>query len=654
MYGKRQSHWDCKSLEDILRGRSYTSEEHPLSRNDCQRVAHSLTLWFTTIHEVASWCGLERTYSFANLIRWSGQQSPDVAVLNKECKDCLAILRDFDPDMGPMTFKRYKRWLVARGEGNSVFHLLSSLFYRLWMDPNVFSWLNTICQFWTRLTLKDLEWLETDMVNSYKESEASMKTWYYPMPIMDLLADIIGEWFNDFDTCGCLPRFSNGATREVKRGAGTLQKVKRAKPMRFRQMAAQHLLGLTGDRLVRGGDLFPLEEEYVVWASVPKSVDKRRGISFEDTSTQYLQIAAFDAMDRHLQRHPEIRVNLHDQSLSQKLLLQRGRVWSTVDCSNASDTVTLTLVNHIFSKCPVLRDLVLFLRTPNVLLPDGTMLTMEKCFPMGSALCFPVESIVFASVARLACTLVGIPLDSYRVYGDDTVIDSRAYLMFIRLLQLLNFTVNEDKSFGPWHSFVEACGIEVWLGRDVTPCRLPRGFDIVELRKGRSPQQLLAAIELINRLGEYGLRQPRRYLLKELLAIYRDIPFSVHPELGVYDPNPCNDHLRSRRSTEYDHLDAGIPHDAQVLCVGLRTRHERSVLWEEQLIRGVNPRYELTLLQGAARQRRQDEMTNHHDGYVQRARRCSTTEPDLSLEVRCGPTRDSLRKEWVSLSSLLF
>lgn len=606
---------DGKILEDILQGPVYVEGEHLLSDDDRRRCANALTLWLLVVGDIASSTELERTYSMANLLRWAGRPSIDVAQLQADMKACLAVLRDFDPVMGKRSFRSFKLWLKDRLSGNGVFEFLRPFFYRLFpFSVEAFGSLNTILQFFTRLTLRDAEWLDDDLVSSYVTLETDMREWKYPQTTLDCLRYLVTRWFDGFTIEGCHPNFSNGATAETKRGAGVASKVLAGKRS-IRCALADAEISFHSPYF--GG--FDLNEPCAVWQSVPKGIDKRRGISMEPVVNQYYQYGLFKAFADWFSKGFGPHVKLEDQETSRMMCLIGSNTcrWSTIDLSSASDTVTWQLTCELFKDRPDILRYLDLVRTRFVKLPGGQVLEMAKYAPMGSSLCFPVECIVFAAVASYACWVSGIP-QYYQVYGDDIIIDSRAYLACIDLLTDLHFEVNVDKSFGPASHFLEACGMEAYYGADVTPCRISRRFDIVKLRSGKSPQQLEGSITFANRLGEYGLTHARRYLIRDILDSYGQVPFSVDPEKGIYHPDPENFHLKRRWNKKLHRC------EVQIIC------SHTSQLPGRQDIRLVRTLEEIEL-------RTEAPYAFHNIG--------SFVDFDPQI-VACGPTRTSLRKEW--------
>lgn len=359
-------------------------------------------------------------------------------------------------------------------------------------------------------------------------------------------------------------------------------------------------------------------EKSAVYQLVPKGINKKRGISMEPTENQFWQHAIADSLSDWFDHHPRMKIDLHDQDISRRMCLIGSRTfrYGTIDLSNASDTVTWKLVTLIFSNTTLLTSLSLS-RTRSVSLASS-ILPLAKYAPMGSALCFPIECIVFASIAWLACKRSGCSAD-YRVYGDDIVIPSPAFEECCKILRELHFEVNEEKSYGPYSSFLEACGMEAYWGVDVTPCRLSRWWDIVALRTGKSPTSLEGSIVLANRLSDYCLSETRRYVIEDILSHYDSVPFSVDPERGIYHPDPQNWHLKCRWNP-----------DLQKVEYLVSTCNSRCNKGPSDI------RYQMCL--------EEMELTE----------RTALMDPSDLIEVKVGSTRTTLQKRWCDLSDLRY
>lgn len=613
MHGRKAQPSAARILESHFWGKAWYIGEHRLTKADSHRCAIAFTLWCLCIEDIAPYHCLERSFSTANLIRWSGWPKIDVQVLLDDCKEVLAVIRDYDPIMGRPAFKHYKCWLAERLSSNIMFELLRPLLYRLHGGtPFVFQSLNTILQFWSRLTLLDVDWIENDNIDAYLRLEEDMKHWAYPSTLLDCLRFIVTDWFSGFSLEGLHPDFSNGATAEVKRGQGIAEKVF-ACDRTVNQALADAELSFNSP-YYQG---FSLRDDLKAKVQlVPKGINKKRVISMEPTVNQYYQFALFRGLDAWFHDHPWMNISLDDQDKTRRLALKGSGNYgySTIDLSSASDTVTLTLVESLFRDLPQMWRYMSLVRTRRVEIPDGRTIAIEKYAPMGSALCFPVECVVFSAIASYSCMISGIP-QNYRVYGDDIIIDSRAYNACIETLERANFLVNTEKSFGPNSCFLEACGIEAYRGYDVTPCRLSRRFDPVKLRSGKSPQQFEGAIELVNRFYEHGLFKTRKYLIQLITSVYTDVPFSVNPEKGIYHPDPQISQYKSRRNKDLQ-------------------------------------RNEVLIVQPLAKVSRGNEDIAYLRTLEKIADRTSPPTPDTRVCVRCGKTRDSLSRQWVACEDL--
>jgi hypothetical protein len=116
-------------------------------------------------------------------------------------------------------------------------------------------------------------------------------------------------------------------------------------------------------------------------------------------------------------------------------------------------------------------------------LPESVKL--RKYASMGSALTFPVQSIVFACLT----IAVGRHLhpdqtidriaEQVRVFGDDIVCPVTWVVPLTELLTLCGLKVNSGKSFSHG-KFRESCGLYAYEGYDVTPFRIRKTLDSVD------------------------------------------------------------------------------------------------------------------------------------------------------------------------------
>lgn len=185
-------------------------------------------------------------------------------------------------------------------------------------------------------------------------------------------------------------------------------------------------------------------------------------------------------------------VHFRDQTLNQELCIEgsRSNALATVDLSAASDRVTCSAVGALFRSnlellCALQSTRTRFLEQ-DICKDVPERVKLRKFSTMGSACTFPVESLMFMSVAiaavltkrQLPVTLKNVTSlrREVAVFGDDIVIPGECRDLFSRALKVLDFKVNDSKSF--WTGrFRESCGVDAFDGVNVTPAfwRSPTG-----------------------------------------------------------------------------------------------------------------------------------------------------------------------------------
>lgn len=227
----------------------------------------------------------------------------------------------------------------------------------------------------------------------------------------------------------------------------------------------------------------PVLKEYKLRQSrvcfVNKDSRGPRVISCEPKELQWLQQAIGQSIMRWVENHPLTRgaVNFTDQQINADLALEssKNRRFATLDMADASDRVTMALVRGILPTNLVRlleasRSLSARLRVPKL------EVHLKKFAPMGSACCFPVESIIFfiLSAATLMfyrdCTPEAAKRRIY-VYGDDLIVRTSDARLIVESLERFQLKFNNSKCFvdGP---FRESCGVDAIDGILVTPVRL--------------------------------------------------------------------------------------------------------------------------------------------------------------------------------------
>lgn len=193
---------------------------------------------------------------------------------------------------------------------------------------------------------------------------------------------------------------------------------------------------------------------------VPKNVKTYRSVIVEPVLNGLYQLALGDHITGRL---ATFGVDLSDQTRNQSLAREGSftGALATLDLSAASDSVSLELV---FSLLPLDWAIALARGRTGHVMYKGNRLTLEKFSSMGNGYTFPLETLIFWSLARAVCDKD----DVVSVYGDDIILPSAKASELVHLLRCTGFTTNEAKSYltGP---FRESCGCDCYRGFDVRP-----------------------------------------------------------------------------------------------------------------------------------------------------------------------------------------
>lgn len=253
---------------------------------------------------------------------------------------------------------------------------------------------------------------------------------------------------------------------------------------------------------------------------VPKTAGKARIIAIEPTHMQFAQQGLLRLFVAEFSGKAPF-IDLHDQEPNQVLARKGSRDGSvaTLDLSEASDRVSLRLVQAVFRHYPSLLGALEATRTQRAQLPDGRVIDLRKFASMGSAVCFPVEAIVFATICLLAerryvdssSQKVSLCRSALRVFGDDITVDTRLAPSCVELLEACGLKVNLHKSF--WSgSFRESCGKEYFAGHDVTVARLRKRIP----SRRRQARELASLVAFRNHLYTRGFWMVARMIDEEL------------------------------------------------------------------------------------------------------------------------------------------
>lgn len=281
-------------------------------------------------------------------------------------------------------------------------------------------------------------------------------------------------------------------------------------------------------------------------------------------------------------------IKLEDQEISKNYsrYASASNFADTLDLSSASDSVHVDLVRRIFPRHVLY--FMLATRSRHAKLPDGMTVELKKFAPMGSAMCFPTQCVIFlAIIIRSAMVLTeerrqggrsGMDLILHyvrrgihslfrdvsprgggsflppAVYGDDLIIDRALTGHVIQSLKSLGFVVNEGKSFIGECAFRESCGGYYMGGEDISPL-----FYSVKNLSRKDPKWLASVIDQVNRSGDHRRFNLARVLRCVLREERRDILYSDDREVScaIYTHTPRNDHLLKRWNSNYQRMEVG-------------------------------------------------------------------------------------------------
>lgn len=279
--------------------------------------------------------------------------------------------------------------------------------------------------------------------------------------------------------------------------------------------------------------LEPGAERPVKVTAVPKTLKTPRMIAIEPTCMQYMQQAVrkllYDAVDEdNLSRQ---LIGFNDQVPNQ-VLARLGSITgnlATLDLSEASDRVSNQHVRSLVRDYPHLAMALDATRSRKADVPGHGVIPLAKFASMGSALCFPMEAMVFATIIfygiekELKRPLNRRDINSLRskvrVFGDDIVIPIEFVRSVVSSLEDFGLKVNAGKSY--WTGkFRESCGKDYYDGHDVSIVKVRRMIPT----QRKHVDEIVSTVSLRNQLFELGYWKAVEFLDS---TIERFIPFPV-------------------------------------------------------------------------------------------------------------------------------
>jgi hypothetical protein len=349
---------------------------------------------------------------------------------------------------------------------------------------------------------------------------------------------------------------------------------------------------------------------------VPKDSRGPRTICVHPKESIWIQQGQRVVLERAIEKTLNHHINFGDQSINGNLARTSSltREFCTLDLKDASDRLGCKVVEFLFGShyqwlsCTRLRE---------VELPCGRVIALKKWAPMGNALCFPVESLVFYALVRASIQLkfgTKASLDVY-VFGDDIIVPSKCYDAAIQGLVRAGLSVNTNKSF-VLGFFRESCGVEAYKGFDVTPLRM-------KTHKIRSSLDCVSICEFAKNLLKGGYRYVSGFLYSEVRRYLRSVGRLL----------PITNNVKTGGLVEYAPL---------TLEKLIRWNEKSSIRWNNSL-----HRYELrTFLVHARTACCTGDWYHLQDALISLEKRDASTAPSGSSSRYPVPHRESLKCGW--------
>ncbi len=274
---------------------------------------------------------------------------------------------------------------------------------------------------------------------------------------------------------------------------------------------------------------------------VPKDARGQRLISCEPRETMWIQQGLLPVLQGRMEQCALTRgqINFTDQTLNQKGAFYGSisRKSATLDLKDASDRVSMKLIQRLFPEIWV--TILTACRSAHTQLPDGSLVSLCKHAPMGSALCFPIMALCIWALVTAATRTKSKSgkTPGVLVYGDDIVVPSHFVGRVITVLEAVGLRVNRNKSFVDGF-FRESCGKEYFHGVDVTPVRVRTNPD-------DSVPARMKTIAFHNNLFKANGAQPV-WLTELIHSWYKHVPErSVQYQSGIsfdwcFKPSVCD------------------------------------------------------------------------------------------------------------------
>jgi hypothetical protein len=247
------------------------------------------------------------------------------------------------------------------------------------------------------------------------------------------------------------------------------------------------------DRLTSFGLPSIIHESVVTF--VPKNRDTLRTICTEPNLNMFAQLGLGALLEDRLRSY--FGIDFSNQPGRNAELARLGSIAGaidTIDLESASDSMSLAMLETVLPDWVF--ETLLQYRSPLTRV-RGEQVKLHMISTMGNGTTFPLQTILFSCIVQAVSKQMYAPMrradlswSPWGVFGDDIACPSFMTERVIKLLNILGFQVNREKSFtDKYLTFRESCGYDYFQGHNV------RG---VYLKTLKTPQSRCVAINLLN------------------------------------------------------------------------------------------------------------------------------------------------------------
>lgn len=303
-------------------------------------------------------------------------------------------------------------------------------------------------------------------------------------------------------------------------------------------------------------------EPYARMIAVPKDFRGPRIICIEPKEFQFAQQGLMELLYKTMHASPVLRTSLDmlDTSASRALCYRSDT--ATIDLKDASDNISLRLVKLLF---PTWMYKLLTRYRSRGLKHEG-VLPYKSFATMGSAVCFPVESLVFWVIARSAMNLRGHPRDTLRVFGDDVGCTKRNFSCISEAYSLCGFILNPEKTCHET-PIRESCGeYTFWL----RPCMITR----FKTTNTSAASNFMAFLDYARNLNDNEYVEASRQVLR-LIEKVHPVPYGTR-----WAPPLMDNNCPMRWNRDLQHWECRLPLPILVDRVQPLTDFARLYAWQ--------------------------------------------------------------------------